>query len=538
MIEGLTKELFMQRLPDLISTVSLKNDRHMKAAAYTDIMDAARGYGIEEETEHLMQQIMEEYGEPELWETPQSFDKPVVLTGFPVDALPDAMKEYLEAVAQYVQVAPEMAALPLLSVLSLCVQGKAVMKHPGSDHTEELNLYTLTIAAPGERKSGSYKEFMRPVEAYEKHYNEIHKNKVEDYRTRKAYLEQQKQAAMKGTKANLDRALELTRELSALEPVHPLKLNINDVTPEALAWEMYLQGGRIGIVDDEGSVFDVLSGLYTGGQVNINIFLKAYDGSSYRIIRRTKEDIDLEHPLLTMGLMVQPNHFDEAMNNKQFSGRGFIYRFLFSFPESRAGFRSISSDCIPQKVRKKYNDLVTRLLQMEAPDKPHVLTCTRQAFLLFEQYFNHIEEGMRTGGHLEHLKEWANKQFGRCLKIAGILHLCEHQPTEQVDELTALHAVHIAMWAENHALKALSGDMTDTQEVKDAKYILSKLRQSDKDVLTKHELLIMCRPLKSAECEIPLGMLEDMKCIKVESTRNSDRGRAKVNIKINPLILK
>ena len=43
--------------------------------------------------------------------------------------------------------------------------------------------------------------------------------------------------------------------------------------------EMYTQGGKIGIIDDEGSIFDVLSGIYSSGQANINIFLKAYDGS-------------------------------------------------------------------------------------------------------------------------------------------------------------------------------------------------------------------------------------------------------------------
>ncbi len=42
--------------------------------------------------------------------------------------------------------------------------------------------------------------------------------------------------------------------------------------------EIYRQGGKIGIIDDEGSVFDVLNGIYSSGQANINIFLKAYDG--------------------------------------------------------------------------------------------------------------------------------------------------------------------------------------------------------------------------------------------------------------------
>lgn len=52
------------------------------------------------------------------------------------------------------------------------------------------------------------------------------------------------------------------------------------------------------------------------------------------------------------------------------------------------------------------------------------------------------------------MREWANKQLGRSLKIAGIFHLCAHEPQEPLSGQTALNAVSVAMWAENQALKA------------------------------------------------------------------------------------
>jgi hypothetical protein len=344
---------------------------------------------------------------------------------------------------------------------------------------------------------------------------------------------------MSGKNASLDKAKEITRQICELEDKHELKLIVKDVTPEALAWEMYLQDERIAILDDEGTVFDVLSGLYSNGQTNINIFLEAYDGSSYSILRRTKENITLYHPLLTMGLMVQPSHFEETMSNSQFSGRGFIYRFLFSFPESKAGYQLFRSENIDSKLQQEYNDLIEKLLCMPYPkDKPPIIYSDKEAALLFKDYFDYLQLEMRPGGRYEQMKEWVSKQFAKCLRIAAVLHLCEHTPDEPIDGNTALHACGIALWSEEHAVKALAGDMTDTKEVKNAKYILSRLKQQDKQELTKHEFLMQCRPLKTVDCDEPLNLLEDMKIIKREFIKTGNQKKPKELIKINPLIFK
>ena len=372
-LEGISKEKFQQNLPDLIGN-ALCRQGERRVQFFTDVMDTARAYELEAQAIEISKAMCLQEGEEDLWELPQTFEIPVKLTEFPLKHLPKVLKEYLEAIVKSVQVYPEMIALPLLSVLSLCVQGKAVVNYPGNNHTEPLNIYTMTIAAPGERKSGSLKNLIKPIEKYQENYNKVHEIEIKEYQTEKAFLERQKLQAMSGKNASLNRAKEITKQICELEEKHELKLIVKDVTPEALAWELYLQNERIAILDDEGSVFDVLSGLYSNGQTNINIFLEAYDGSSYSILRRTKESITLYNPLLTMGLMVQPSHFEEAMNNNQFSGRGFIYRFLFSFPESKVGFQTFRSENIDSKLQQDYYNLIEHLLCMPYPkDKPPVI---------------------------------------------------------------------------------------------------------------------------------------------------------------------
>ncbi|MDE6671701.1 MAG: DUF3987 domain-containing protein [Ruminococcus sp.] len=529
----LTKDRFISCIDNQLGTMLIIHEPYERANYFTNIMTAARNFDIEQEIEELAQQKAVEWNEPELWELPQSFDKVNKPAPFPMQSLPPLLRNYLQAVSDYVQVVPEMAILPLLSVLSLCVQGKAVIKHTGNSHTEPLNIYTITIAAPGERKSGSLKEFMRPVEEFQEMYNKIHAPEVEEYRTERAFLENKRAKALK---ADLQAAKTYAKQLASLERKHELVLNASDATPEALAMEMYRQGGKIGIIDDEGSVFDVLSGIYSNGQANINIFLKAYDGANYTILRRTKENIELKKPLLTMGLMVQPEHFTDAMNNRQFVGRGFIHRFLFSFPESRAGYLKMSSPDIPKSLQNQYSDLINRLLRIPStPDMP-IIVCDREAELLFSDYHDHLQKEIRDGGTFENLKEWASKQFGRALRIAGIFHLCEHEPAERLTGQTAINSIAIATWAENHALNTLSGTASEPTEIKNAKYILKKLQKSNKNILSKSELLRLCRILRAYEFDAPLEILEDMNCIRIEIIRNGERGKPKERIKINPLI--
>ncbi|MCM1506385.1 MAG: hypothetical protein NC177_04520, partial [Ruminococcus flavefaciens] len=75
-------------------------------------------------------------------------------------------------------------------------------------------------------------------------------------------------------------------------------------------------------------------------------------------------------------------------------------------------------------------------------------------------------------------------------------------------------------------------------EIKNAKYILKKLKKSDKNILSKSDLLRLCRTLRAYEFDVPLEILEDMNCIKIEIIKNSERGKPKEVIKINPLIRK
>ena len=80
----------------------------------------------------------------------------------------------------------------------------------------------------------------------------------------------------------------------------------------------------------------------------------------------------------------------------------------------------------------------------------------------------------------------------------------------------------------------MSGSVEPTE--KNAKYILKKLQRSEKNILSKHDLLVLCRPLTSADCSESLNLLEDMNILKREKAFRANGGNPKETIKINPLI--
>lgn len=539
-LDGLTREKFGELLDSFISECLTRKGKE-RAELFTAVMDTARSYGLEDQAQYMAQAMCKKWDEPDLWELPKSFEVSAQLPKLTERCLPPKLWEYMQAVAKYVQVAPEMCVLPLLSVLSLCAQGKAVINFPTNAHTEPLNLYTMTIAAPGERKSGCFKEFMNPVVRYQREYNQSRRFEIQNYQTKKVFLERQRDNAMKGKQADLKKAQEFGKQLAELEEVHELRLVVEDVTPEALAAELARQGERTGMLDDEGTAFDTLSGIYSSGQVNINIFLKAYDGAPYTIARRTSPDIELVNPLLTMGLMVQPAHYAEAMSNKQFSGRGFIHRFMFAFPEPMTGYLKFESPNIDLNLRTMYHDLIKSLLVIPYPkDKLPMICHSREARILFEDYFDHLQKEMQQGGRFENMKEWANKQFARALRTAGIFHMTEHKgymTDKPLSGENAAYAIALALWEEQQAFHALSGEGAESETVRNAKLILDKLKGLEVNEITKGELLTKkITRLSAQELAEPLELLESLNYIKVSEERSTPKSKPKIVIHINPII--
>ena len=439
---------------------------------------------------------------PIQWETPIPFDD-FTLPEFPTDALPPAVRDYVQAVAETTQTSADMAAVASLAVLSICVQGKyRIWGKP--DWWEPLNTYCVVVLPPSERKSAVISLMTAPLEEYEKEVNTVLDAQIIESQMMRSILEKERRSledkVSKG-KATVEDVTKKAQEIAAFKEIQPLKLFVDDVTSERLTSILAENRGRAAIASAEGGIFDILNGIYTKN-VNIDVFLKGHSGDTIRVERIGRACESIDHPTLTMLLAVQPEVLHGLMSNGTFNGRGLTARFLYSIPKSFRGNRKFYTNPISDAVKASYNHLIRTLLVNNQNDEP--LRLTQGATLVLEKIYLNTESRFHTD--LAEIESWAGKYTGAVLRIAGLLHIAENNGIPEfsdVSEQTMKNAVHIGEYFLEHAKAAYSLMGADPVN-KQGEYLLSKIQKAQVREFSRRDAMRMCRGIKTAESIQPV----------------------------------
>lgn len=126
--------------------------------------------------------------------------------------------------------------------------------------------------------------------------------------------------------------------------------------------------GQCAIISDEGSIFDVLGGLYTNNIANIDVLLKGWDKGNISMKRRECE-INIE-PLLTFCVLAQPAVLNKISAKKSFSGFGLLERFLMWYPQSNIGYRTHNGASIQKDIIDEYNKFIKGFLDIPMSETP------------------------------------------------------------------------------------------------------------------------------------------------------------------------
>ena len=533
------KAEFELRFPGMVDTASTISDTKLRAEKFTDVMSIARQFEMTDRVIEYANKACREHNLPPLWEMPVPFEKEPELEPFPMKALPGLLAEFVQAVCENAQVYPEMAVLPLLCSLSACVLGKGQVLNPGSFNCEQLALYGLTVAESGNKKSAC-QVFWKPIDKYQFEYNEQNALTFKQINTAlQAKVSQQNALIKKGESEQAQRLdadiLKIKEQAQQCRPLHML---IDDATPESIARTIYDHNGSAAILSDEPSVFDAFT---YAKSANINVLLKGYDGSSYYQTRIGREPLFLKNPLVAVGVMAQPEVLQTLMQNTQYVGRGLLQRFIFAFPRTNRGYSNFSSPPIPADLSERYASLIERLLAIPRADQIPIISSDGTAACIYRDYFDHVQIGMRPGGKFENVADYFSKQYGKMLRIAGVLHFAKHLEKAvemKIDAETAQAAVSIARWSESQALKAFGETVGDTVDISNAKYIVSRFRKTDKALFTKSEFQRFCRgkSMSVDEQNSALDVLEEHNFIKREFIQRSSNSKPSEQIFINPTV--
>ena len=462
-----------------------------------------------------------------------------------MSSLPPVLRHMAAAAAENLQVDPGMTAVAGLAVAALCVQGKFII-NPKPGWVEPLNLYASVIARPSERKTPALSTMTRPLYAFEKEENQRRAPLIDEYQMKRDVLKKKifnmKEAAAKptpksGKEINFDDITELQYELSDLEreAVKPLRLLADDTTPEALVSLMAANGGKMGIISDEGGIFDIIAGKYSSGRVNMDVFLKAYTGSYLRVDRKGRELEVVERATLTMLLMVQPVVLEAIMGNQEFAGRGLLARPLYALPKSLVGHRRYKTQPILQEAEQAYSAAIGALLSIPDLGEARIIKVSPEADQEAERFFNILEPRLADDfGDLDDLEGWAAKYHGQIMRIAGIIHCCLHfQEAAQVpvslNTMKAAQTIGEYFLEHTRAAFQIMG-LTESKEVKDATYILKRMAAADLFDTTKRELFRQCdgRMHSMEEMEPGLKVLIDRGYIRIDKVNTGGRPTEKI----------
>lgn len=425
-----------------------------------------------------------DYGD---WAEPIAFGS-ITPPDIPFRLLPKPLAIYCKAVTQNTQTPPGMSIMIALSAVAACVQKRFEVTPYGDNYTEPLNLMTAIALEPASRKTAVIKAFTAPLSQWERERAEALREKASKVRHERDMImksiEALKSSVSKASSTEEERK-EALKEIKRLEGTMPEEIILpqlwtDDITVERLQNLMVENGERIAILSDEGGVFEVIAGLYSGGKSNINIILQAHAGAPVRVQRQGR-GVDMEKPALTIGLAVQPEVItDLASGNKSsFRGKGLLARFLYCIPKSTVGERDITKRRpLSEQVEAEYHKMIYRLLAIKPKidnlgrEQPRLLKLSPEALKLWQDFCQRIESKQGQYGEYHSIQDWTGKLSGATLRIAGLCHVVEHgKKLSVVGPDTMNRAIELSNLLILHA-KAAFGMMGSDPVIADAKAIL------------------------------------------------------------------
>ena len=429
------------------------------------------------------------------WPDPELFDV-LDLPIFPIDTLTPWLRDWSQAEATFAQVPLDLPAGIGLASVSLAVARRFhVGVRPG--WLEPTNVWIVAALPPGERKSAIFDHATRPAFDFAKAEAERLAPEVAAREFDRSVLEGQaaeaRSAAIKGKTyggGNARRAaLEIADRLDDLEKIVVPTLLADDVSAEALAVLLSDNDERLGVFSAEGGPFELMAGRYSDKGGNFEIYLKAHSGDHHIVHRIKRDPIQLDHPLLTMAVTVQPTVIQGLANNDGFRGRGLLARFFYMLPQTALGQRATDTPAVPPSVAEAYALALRNIFEIRTNGR--ILAMSEGADRARAAFQTALEPRLGPDGDLSHVGDWAGKLTGLVCRVAGVLHVADHamDPEKMPGEIplvTFARATAIGEFALEHA-RAAFGSMGADEDAELAKRVWKWVVRKNVETFTEYQ---------------------------------------------------
>ncbi|WP_440993596.1 YfjI family protein [Cysteiniphilum litorale] len=423
---------------------------------------------------------------------------------YPLDALPDIIKDAIQSYAEYGQQPIPLLANSALSNVSLSCQGLANVARDDV-LTSPVSMYFITVASSGERKTAADKVFGKGIEDWQDNttktmmpeYTRI-KNEYTTWSIkRKGLLMMIRRLATQGYET--DQYDGYYDQVMLEEPEIPLlpKLKYEDITAEALSENLAKEYPSTSIWSDEAGIFLSSPSMQKDNTKFVALLNRLWDAQPIAIHRKTTGDIFIKDRRFTLNLMMQPLLLEQMLKKGDGINRksGFLARTLLAYPASTMGNRYYKEPFknVTEHLDKFHRRIKTCLSNTQPVDKYGfgyipTLTFSKIAKEAWVKYFNYIETAIANEYHWQSIHDLASKASENIARLAALFHLFTGKQGTEISTDHIESAYQIIEWHLNEA-KRIFGETKLTQVEHDAKLILDAIISKNIVETTSREIL-------------------------------------------------
>ena len=353
---------------------------------------------------------------------------------FPVDALPEVLRDMAIGISKSRKVPIALAATALLAAGGMAI-GRNTYFRRKRGFIGRANLYAMIFAARGERKSVTFKPVLEPFFKWmNDHEAEYRKAMQKD--TMQRTLLANLNAALVKPELKEDKRRQYIAQAEELEnvlgdPPRNPRFIADDITPESLFKIMKAAGGTAGIFSDDARILAkmMMGNVYSdSGESREDFLLRPFDGEVPISRQRVSTGNDfIERPCIGMLLMLQTDFLRKIGGAGAFFESGLISRCLFSYPESWVGKRDADGKLlradddyeIPQEVIDRYEKTIIGMLDKAyMATEPEFYSLSPEALAIWKKHYEYIEGESDEGGKFYDLLDFSIRYASQTMRLA------------------------------------------------------------------------------------------------------------------------
>ena len=422
---------------------------------------------------------------------------------YPTHAL-GTLADPVEALARITRTPVEMCAHGVITAVSLALQDHADVELLNNNRCP-ISIWTVTVAESGEGKSTVERY---ALEGVRRHQDNLQVEYSIDYASYISLLElyEAKRLHLRRLISKETDKLEKTKleaDYIALvepaKPLRPLKV-INDPTIEGLFFQFRDGHLSLSFITDEAAQF---FGGFTMNRDNIHKslagFSKYYDGVAQNRTRKEGGSDQLNGVRLGVSLQMQPRYGEQLFNNPAYFEQGFANRFLFAWPESNIGKRTLrgfEANPVDEQAVQRFNDRIYGLLEGHRPPvaetglrrlEPRLLRLSSGAKDALLSLHDDYELAAGEGEKWHEYRGYTSKLSINAVRLAALMTLYEDESATEVSANSMKNAGRLMQWYLSEVSRC-HGVTGVTEEEKEEDKILRFINRNNNISVTSRDI--------------------------------------------------